>query len=92
MLRLYVGSDTGDKVFFVSSLAASNLQIPQGSLYRHIYVGNVCVEVSNGARTHLRSCLKWQIGQATSLYLCIESGITGYGVRKLLSVLPLLDK
>ena len=28
--------------------------------------------------SYLKSCMKWQIGQATSLYLCVASGITGY--------------
>lgn len=27
---------------------------------------------------YLKSCMKWQIGHATSLYLCVERGITGY--------------
>src|SRR5947209_16491928 len=29
---------------------------------------------------YLRSCMKWQIGQATSLYLCPDSGITGFAM------------
>ena len=29
-------------------------------------------------RSYLKSCMKWQIGHATSLYLCVASGITGY--------------
>ncbi len=28
--------------------------------------------------SYLKSCMKWQIGQATSLYLCVASGINGY--------------
>lgn len=35
---------------------------------------------------YLRSCMKWQIGQATSLYLCAASGITGFENGQIVAV------
>jgi len=30
--------------------------------------------------------MKWQIGQATSLYLCVASGITGFAMGQIVAV------
>ena len=36
-----------------------------------------------GERYYLRSCLKWQIGQATSLYLCVARGMRGLKIGQI---------
>lgn len=40
---------------------------------RSTYMG----EAGQEGVTYLKSCMKWQMGQATSLYLCVASGTTG---------------